>query len=69
MVLWPLPRHFERGSTVLWLSPEVQYAHYVKLQALHDEATWYKGLERTQSSVLIHAKDRNQTLIYLATYP
>ena len=46
MVLWPLPRQFERGSTVLWLSSEVQYAHYVKLQAFHDGASRYKGVER-----------------------
>ena len=25
-----MPEYWKRGSTVLWLSPDVQYAHYVK---------------------------------------
>ena len=61
MVVWPLPREFERGSTVVWLSPEVQYAHYVKNQALHDVAMCYKGLKRAQSSVSIFVSDCNST--------
>ena len=37
MDVWPMPRYWKRGSTVLWLSPEVQYAYYVKEDGQNDD--------------------------------
>ena len=65
MALWPLPQHLDTGSTTLWLSPDVQYAHHVNSQPLRDETPWYKGLEKSHSSVLIYdSRNRSCTDLY-----
>ena len=57
MAPWPLPQRFESGSTTLWLSPEVQFVHYVKLESQHEYAAWYKELQKAQLFVLVRPID------------
>ena len=53
MVPLPFPNRFEHGSATLWLSPEVRYVHYDKIQGDLDDNAWYKGMERAAALVLV----------------
>lgn len=49
MAVWPLPRFFEHGNSVLWLSSKLHYNHYSKVTS--QEESWYESLNNTSRYV------------------
>ena len=47
MAFWPQPRDCSHGSSVLWLSPDVEFEVAKSWSSDHDEA-WYQDLRSTE---------------------
>ena len=47
MAPWPLPREYQHGGNVIWLSHDVQYTYKPgEVQDLSDGEIWYSGLQK-----------------------